>query len=163
MIPESVLTLCFVWFCSVTCHCARYFILDKPLKMWTLCFCFCKILKSGTEDDRGSSEKRQLNCDSVGFVQWRVYSIHECLCPCMCGCVGASKVKVTLNGSAALCMCVYPCRYLWCVCDGAYRLNPPPSERRHKHDVNTRQNRKLSLMRIHVHVQSTFSLLNMRF
>lgn len=34
-------------------------------------------------------------------------------------------VKVTLNGG--VCSYVYLCRYLWSVCDGAYRLHPPPS------------------------------------
>lgn len=43
------------------------------------------------EETRESGENGQLGCDSLGFVQWCVYSIRAsaCVCPCVCLCWGS--------------------------------------------------------------------------
>lgn len=60
-------------------------LMSEITKSCFLRFCFCKIYnKRETEEERMSSEKRELSCDSLGFVQWCVYSIRARLCLSMC-------------------------------------------------------------------------------
>lgn len=131
---------------------------DKLPKIWALWFCSCKISKKknrGREREQWEKTTQLWQCGicAVVCVQYMCMLV-SVSCVCMYLCWGSEGHPEWRCRSAYV--CVYWCRYLWSVCDGAYRLNPPPSVKKAQTRCKHTAVRNLLLIWIHVHIQTAF-------